>query len=360
MFRPRFLPDNFTLALVATVALASVWPARGALGADFETLTAVAIGLLFFLHGAKLSREAIIAGATHWRLHLLVLASTFVLFPVLGLALKPLLAPLVTPQLYLGVLFLCMLPATVQSAIAFTSIARGNVAAAVCSASASTLIGIFITPVLVSLFVVPHRAGAASAWSSIGHIMLQLMAPFVAGQLLRGWIHPWLARHGGALKFVDQGSILLVVYTAFSAAVVQGLWKQVSFSSLAGLLGVCAVLLALMLGLTGWSAPARLYEGRRNHHRVLRLQEKPGQRHSDGQGAVCLGRRGCRRAAADAVSPDPVDGLRGAGPALRPACARGVRAGRGGHTLALRRRRRSLRARACFSCGGCLGPARRS
>ncbi|QDL36819.1 bile acid:sodium symporter family protein [Rhodoferax sediminis] len=254
MFRPRFLPDNFTLALVATVALASVWPARGALGADFETLTAVAIGLLFFLHGAKLSREAIIAGATHWRLHLLVLASTFVLFPVLGLALKPLLAPLVTPQLYLGVLFLCMLPATVQSAIAFTSIARGNVAAAVCSASASTLIGIFITPVLVSLFVVPHRAGAASAWSSIGHIMLQLMAPFVAGQLLRGWIHPWLARHGGALKFVDQGSILLVVYTAFSAAVVQGLWKQVSFSSLAGLLGVCAVLLALMLGLTGWSA----------------------------------------------------------------------------------------------------------
>ncbi|OOG58748.1 bile acid:sodium symporter family protein [Polaromonas sp. C04] len=254
MFQPRFLPDNFTLALVATVALASVWPARGALGADFETLTAVAIGLLFFLHGAKLSREAIIAGATHWRLHLLVLASTFGLFPVLGLALKPLLAPLVTPDLYLGVLFLCMLPATVQSAIAFTSIARGNVAAAVCSASASTLIGIFITPVLVSLFVVPHRAGAASAWSSIGHIMLQLMAPFVAGQLLRGWIHPWLARHGGALKFVDQGSILLVVYTAFSAAVVQGLWKQVSFSSLAGLLGVCAVLLALMLGLTGWSA----------------------------------------------------------------------------------------------------------
>ena len=254
MFQPRFLPDNFTLALVATVALASVWPARGALGADFETLTAVAIGLLFFLHGAKLSREAIIAGATHWRLHLLVLASTFGLFPVLGLALKPLLAPLVTPDLYLGVLFLCMLPATVQSAIAFTSIARGNVAAAVCSASGSTLIGIFITPVLVSLFVVPHRAGAASAWSSIGHIMLQLMAPFVAGQLLRGWIHPWLARHGGALKFVDQGSILLVVYTAFSAAVVQGLWKQVSFSSLAGLLGVCAVLLALMLGLTGWSA----------------------------------------------------------------------------------------------------------
>ncbi|MDR3453641.1 MAG: bile acid:sodium symporter [Rhodoferax sp.] len=254
MLRPRFLPDNFTLALVTTVALASWWPARGALAPAFETLTSVAIGLLFFLHGAKLSRQAIIAGATHWRLHLLVLASTFVMFPLFGLALKPLLGPLVTPDLYLGVLFLCMLPATVQSSIAFTSIARGNVAAAVCSASASTLIGIFVTPVLVSLFVVPHHAGGASAWGSIGHIMLQLMAPFVAGQLLRGWIGPWLGRYSGALKFVDQGSILLVVYTAFSAAVVQGLWKQVSLSSLAGLLVVCVVLLALMLALTGWSA----------------------------------------------------------------------------------------------------------
>ena len=93
------------------------------------------------------------AGATHWRLHAVVLLCTFALFPLLGLALKPLLAPMVTPALYVGILFLCTLPSTVQSSIAFTSIARGNVPAAVCSASASSLLGIFITPALVSVIV---------------------------------------------------------------------------------------------------------------------------------------------------------------------------------------------------------------
>ena len=116
MARSRFLPDNFTLTLVAVVTLASLLPASGRVAHFFEGLTTVAIGLLFFLHGAKLSREAILAGITHWRLHLLVFACTFILFPVLGLALRPVLGPLVTPQLYTGVLFLCVLPATVQSA----------------------------------------------------------------------------------------------------------------------------------------------------------------------------------------------------------------------------------------------------
>jgi sodium/bile acid cotransporter 7 len=247
MQRPPFLPDNFTLALVATVTLASLLPASGATAHGFETLTTVAIGLLFFLHGAKLSREAVIAGATHWRLHLLVLASTFVVFPLLGLALKPLLAPLVTPDLYLGILFLCCLPATVQSAIAFTSMARGNIPAAVCSASAST-------PVLVGMVVVPHGSGGGASFDSIGKIMLQLMAPFIAGQLLRTWIGGWIKKRAAVLKFVDQGSILLVVYTAFSAAVVEGLWKQMPATAVLGVLAVCAVLLAAALTLTTWTA----------------------------------------------------------------------------------------------------------
>ena len=257
MSRPKFakfLPDNFTLALVATVALASLLPASGATAHGFETLTTVAIGLLFFLHGAKLSREAVIAGATHWRLHLLVLASTFVVFPLLGLALKPVLAPLVTPDLYLGILFLCCLPATVQSAIAFTSMARGNIPAAVCSASASTMLGIFITPALVGLVVLPHGSGGGASFDSIGKIMLQLMAPFIAGQLLRPWIGGWVKKRASVLKFVDQGSILLVVYTAFSAAVVEGLWKQMPATALIGVLAVCAVLLALALVITTWTS----------------------------------------------------------------------------------------------------------
>ena len=255
MARSRYLPDNFTLALVATVTLASLWPASGATAHFFERLTTVAIGLLFFLHGAKLSREAVMGGITHWQLHLLVFGATFVMFPLLGLALKPVLTPLVTPELYTGVLFLCVLPATVQSAIAFTSMARGNMPAAICSASASTMLGVFITPLLVNLIVVPNGAASAS-FDAIGRILLQLMVPFVAGHLLRPWIGGWIKRRASVLTLVDRGSILLVVYTAFSAAVIEGLWKQVPMSALAGLLVVCAVLLALALFVTTWASRA--------------------------------------------------------------------------------------------------------
>ena len=252
MARSRFLPDNFTFALLTTVALASVLPAAGGVARFFEGLTVAAVGLLFFLHGAKLSRQAIVAGLSHWRLHLVVVASTFVLFPLLGWVLRPVLQPLVTPDLYLGVLFLCALPATVQSAIAFTAMARGNMPAAICSASASTLLGIVITPLLTGLLLSRTAAAQHDALDSIGRIMLQLFVPFIAGHLLRPWIGGLTQRHAPVLKFVDQGAILLVVYTAFSAAVVEGLWRQMPLPALAGLLVVCAVILALALCFTTW------------------------------------------------------------------------------------------------------------
>ena len=249
MARSTYLPDNFTLSLLAVVTLASVFPISGQVAHGFELLTTFAIGLLFFLHGAKLSREAILGGLTHWRLHLLVFGSTFVLFPLLGWLLRPVLTPLVTPALYTGVLYLCVLPATVQSAIAFVSMARGNVSAAICSASASTLVGVFVTPLLVNWLVVPGGS-AGGSFDAIGRILLQLMLPFVVGHLMRPLIGHWIKRRASVLKFVDQGSILLVIFTAFSAAVIEGLWKQVPASALAGLVVVCAVILALMLVLT--------------------------------------------------------------------------------------------------------------
>ena len=252
MARSRFLPDNFTLTLAGVVIAASLLPCRGDWARAFDAITNIAIGLLFFMHGAKLSREAIVAGITHWRLHLLVFACTFVMFPVLGVALRPVLQPLVTPELYIGILFLCALPATVQSAIAFTSVARGNVAAAVCSASASSLIGIFLTPVLVGLLLAQHGAAVSPmlSLSAVRAIVLQLLLPFIAGQVARRWIGAWVQRHKTVLGTIDRSSILLVVYTAFSEAVIQGLWQQIPLRAPAGLLVVCAVLLALALTTT--------------------------------------------------------------------------------------------------------------
>jgi len=246
MTRPRFLPDNFTLTLIATVVLASLLPASGQTAVAFGWVTNLAIALLFFLHGAKLSRQAIVAGAGHWRLHLLVFSLTFVLFPLLGLALKPLLSPLIGKDLYMGMLYLCALPATVQSAIAFTSLARGNIPAAICSAAASSLFGIFLTPLLVTLLLNVHGDGGSTV-NAILKISVQLLLPFVAGQIARRWIGSWVGRNKSWLKFVDQGSILLVVYGAFSEAVLEGIWHQIPLWELGGLVVVCCILLALVL-----------------------------------------------------------------------------------------------------------------
>ena len=246
MSRPKFLPDNFTLSLIGTLVVASLLPCRGAAAATVDDLTNVAIALLFFLHGAKLSREAVIAAASHWRLHVLVLLITFVVFPLFGLAFRPLLSPLVTPTLYAGILFLCTLPSTVQSSIAFTAMAKGNVPAAVCSASASSIIGIFVTPLVVSLVLSSH-VGLGSAWRTVGEIVLQLFVPFVCGQLLRPLIGGWIQRNESIVSGVDQGSILLIVYSAFSEAVGEGLWRQVPLSAFAGLLVADCVLLAAAL-----------------------------------------------------------------------------------------------------------------
>lgn len=237
-------PDNFTIALLVTVALATFLPCTGQTAVVFGNITTVAIGALFFLHGAKLSREAVVAGAMHWRLHLLVLASTFVLFPLLGLALRPLALTFLTPDLYMGILFLCALPSTVQSSIAMTAMARGNVPAAICSASASNFIGIFLAPILVGLLVA-KGAESKSSVDAVLSIVMQLLLPFLAGQFLRRWIGRWVDRHKATLKYVDQGSILLVVYTAFSEAVSEGLWHTISVETLVALGLISLLLLAL-------------------------------------------------------------------------------------------------------------------
>ncbi len=244
----RTLFDNFTLALLAVMLAATVLPCEGMGAVFFETLMSLAIGLLFFLHGARLSPQNVRSGASHWRLHALVFFCTFVMFPLIGLALKPIVSPLVGRELYVGLLYLCALPATVQSAIAFTSLARGNVPAAICSAAASSLLGIFLTPLLVYLLVGVEGAGVGL--QAVLKIVLQLLAPFVLGQLARRWIAGWVERRRSWLRFVDQGSILLVVYTAFSEATVLGLWHSVPLQKLALLTVVCCALLALVLWLT--------------------------------------------------------------------------------------------------------------
>lgn len=239
--------DRFTILLVLMVLLATLLPISGQLAYYFNILTTVAIAVLFFLHGAKLSREAVIEGMLHWRMHALVFIFTFLIFPLIGLLSRPVLEPVLGQQLYWGFLFMCFLPSTVQSSIAFTSMAKGNVAGAVCSASFSNIIGMFITPILVSYFILGQSQHDFDPTKSIVQITLLLLVPFILGQLLRPFIFPQIRKFPSVVKVFDQGSILMVVYGAFSSAVVAGLWQQVSGITLIYLTLACSVLLTIVM-----------------------------------------------------------------------------------------------------------------
>ena len=239
--------DPYIAAIVGMVGLATLAPAHGVGTIVAGHATQAAIAVLFLLHGAKLEPRAALAGARHWRLHVVVLLATFVLFPVLGLTARAVAPQLLPPALWAGLLLLCVLPSTVQSSIAFTSIARGNVPAALCAATASNLLGIVLTPLLAGLLLHTHGGFSAHAVEDIAE---QLLLPFLAGQRARPWIGEWAARNRTLLGLVDRGSILLVVYAAFSEGVTQGIWHQVSPEGLGVLLLVDAALLTAVLTLT--------------------------------------------------------------------------------------------------------------
>lgn len=239
-------PDPLIVLIILAVIIAIIAPARGSFADIFGKLTNVAIALLFFLYGARLSTQEARNGLKHWRLHLTILAFTFVVYPLIGIALRPLTA-VISHDMYLGILFLTLVPSTVQSSVAFTSIAKGNVAGAIVSASASNLVGVIITPLLVMLLM-GTGGGVRIDTSVFGEIALLLLAPFVLGQLTRRWVGK--VAQSKATKVVDRGSIAMVVYSAFSKGVVDGIWSSISLWDLAFLVVFAAIYVAFMLWLT--------------------------------------------------------------------------------------------------------------
>jgi sodium/bile acid cotransporter 7 len=242
----RLRIDPFLAALVLIPVVATLFPVRDGAAEALDTLTIAAICLLFFLHGAKLAPAQTLAGFRRWPFQLLVLIGTFVLFPAIGLLITLLPTAIISPVIATGFLFLCLLPSTVQSSIAFTSVARGNVALAVSSASVSNVLGVIVTPLLAAALL---GSQVEVTPQSILEIIGELVIPFIAGQLLHRHIGSWLAKHRILVSIVDQGSVLLVVYAAFSTGVTQGLWTIVPPVDLLKVIALSSVLLALVLGI---------------------------------------------------------------------------------------------------------------
>ncbi|HJV27342.1 MAG TPA: bile acid:sodium symporter family protein [Aromatoleum sp.] len=247
--------DGFLAAMLSAVALALLAPGIGRSEGPLHlgTVTGLGIALVFLLHGANLAPEKLVAGMRNWRLHLFVQTCTFVLFPVIGTVLAFVLDGHVAPALLTGVYFLCVLPSTISSSVAFTAMAGGNVGAAVFNATLSNFIGIIVTPLLVSQWM--HATGASMPiGQAILGVAVQLLLPFIAGQFLRPHLHAWLVHHKSAVNRVDRGVIVLIVYSSFCDSAAAGLWSGQGWVAVLQAFGLCVAILAGVLSLTCFAA----------------------------------------------------------------------------------------------------------
>ncbi|MFB9223134.1 bile acid:sodium symporter family protein [Paracoccus cavernae] len=238
----RFGLDRYMMLLILTVALATFLPARGVFAGVLGQVTYWAVALLFFIYGAKLSTATIVSGLSNWKLQIGCLLCTYALFPLLGLGIAPIAGAYLPAAFGIGLLYIGCLPSTVQSSIAFTSVSGGNVAGAVCAASISNVLGVALAPLLIALLI-PSDAGFGIDSGAVWKIVQQILLPFALGQLCRPLLGQWLHRHKLATTIVDRGSILLIVYSAFSAGVVNGIWHAVDAPHMVALWAlVCAMM----------------------------------------------------------------------------------------------------------------------
>lgn len=247
----KLLKDWFLIGMIAGVVVASIAPdlARSGGVLHIDSLSDWGIFVIFFLHGVGLSTERLKQGLARWPVHLVVQVFTFVVFPIIGVILAVGGHHWLPHDLVLGFLYLCVLPSTVSSSVAMTSLARGNVPASIFNATFSTLIGVFLTPLLVTLLI-GQDAGGGSLGSMIGKVATLLLLPFAVGQAVRPFAGAWFARWKPWTNLIDRGVILLLVWGAFSDSVAGGLWSTHGAGTIAITLLVSAAILGLVLTLS--------------------------------------------------------------------------------------------------------------
>lgn len=249
--------DWFLIGMLITVLLASFFPDAGKSGGWLHMDNAVDIGVavVFFLHGMTISLESFKAGLLRWPVHIIVQLLTYALFPLLFYPFQHLFSGFIPPALMLGFLYLCVLPSTITSSVAMTAMAKGNVPVAIFNATFSSLLGIVMTPLLVSLMSKTHgSASDLSLLDTILDIARMLLLPLVVGQLARPFLFQWFKRYKAVTGKLDKMVILMLVFAAFCNSVAAGLWRDNGLEIIVVTLAGAALLLGIVLVLSTWLA----------------------------------------------------------------------------------------------------------
>lgn len=251
-----FIARNwFILCLPLSIALAWVIPEAGARGGwlKSEITTKLGVALIFLCQGLTLPSSALKEGASQWRLHLLVQSFTFLLFPLIGMALDFMVGRQLPPDLRLGFLFMCVLPSTVSTSVVLTTLAGGNTVGAIFNAALSNIIGAFITPLWVA-WLMKSGGQTQSLGGVVQEIVLLLLLPLAVGQVIRIFAKAWADKNKKRFGNLASGLILFLVFAAFCNSVKQRFWAEQSptvlLAALAGVVVVFVIALALIEALS--------------------------------------------------------------------------------------------------------------
>ena len=247
--------DKFVMAIFVVIGIAYLFPQWGTKDSNIplDIISAIGIALIFFFYGVKLSPSKLKAGLFNWKLHVLVQAATFLIFPSLILLFRPLIQNEAHDTIWLAFFFLAALSSTVSSSVVMVSIAKGNIPAAIFNASISGLIGILLTPLWMGLFV--HDAQADFDFTDIyTKLLVQILLPVIVGMLSQRFLGKFVQRHMSSLTLFDKSIILLIIYKSFAESFSDHLFSSVSLLDLIMLLIAVLGLFAILYLIIGWIA----------------------------------------------------------------------------------------------------------
>ncbi|KAI9019273.1 putative sodium bile acid cotransporter [Phycomyces nitens] len=237
----------FILGLGVSIGLAAYFPDVGRKGGYIRAEWSIkwgAVILIFLISGLSLKTQTLAETVLRVRLHFLIQIISLAIIPFFVFGLVLLLFKIQLPinsLLLVGVVIAASTPTTVSSNVVMTENAHGNGASALMNAALGNVLGIFISPLLVSVFQGPllraipggDKDQDGTKPIDFAQVLTQLgltvLVPLIVGQIIQ-WIFPTQVAKIKAKCYLSEVSsiaLLTMVWSVFSDTIYAGSFSSV-------------------------------------------------------------------------------------------------------------------------------------